>query len=205
MVIFKKSFIFIFYLPLIFSLNPNIKTSKTKIVNTKIPDIYKRHLMNNILLTSIGSSCGPLLFGYLNFFYPKSNNNNEDGVLCKDRMGKEVYEDEWINNNPFPNRNLVEGLKGDPYYIITTSDSKLEKFAINAICTHLGCVVPWNKAENKFMCPCHGSQYDYQGKVIRGPAPKSLSLGKLNTNNNQVFISPWNEKDFRTDEQPWWI
>ena len=120
-------------------------------------------------------------------------------------MGKEVYEDEWINNNPFPNRNLVEGLKGDPYYIITTSDSKLEKFAINAICTHLGCVVPWNKAENKFMCPCHGSQYDYQGKVIRGPAPKSLSLGKLNTNNNPVFISPWNEKDFRTDEQPWWI
>lgn len=148
---------------------------------------------------------GLYYFDILIFFYPKSNNNNEDGVLCKDRMGKEVYEDEWINNNPFPNRNLVEGLKGDPYYIITTSDSKLEKFAINAICTHLGCVVPWNKAENKFMCPCHGSQYDYQGKVIRGPAPKSLSLGKLNTNNNPVFISPWNEKDFRTDEQPWWI
>lgn len=25
--------------------------------------------------------------------------------------------------------------------------------------------------ENKFMCPCHGSQYNKQGKVVRGPAP----------------------------------
>ena len=36
---------------------------------------------------------------------------------------------------------------------------------VNAVCTHLGCVVPWNKAANKFMCPCHGSQYDKNGKV----------------------------------------
>lgn len=42
---------------------------------------------------------------------------------------------------------------------------------INAVCTYLGCVVPWNAAENKFICPCHGSQYNNQGRVVRGPAP----------------------------------
>jgi hypothetical protein len=29
----------------------------------------------------------------------------------------------------------------------------------------------WPQNENKFMCPCHGSQYNAQGKVVRGPAP----------------------------------
>merc|ERR1712194_708542 len=46
---------------------------------------------------------------------------------------------------------------------------------INAVCTHLGCVVPWNRAANKYICPRHGSQYDFTGKVIRGPAPLSLA------------------------------
>ena len=33
--------------------------------NPIIPDVYKRDLMNKILLTSIGTSCGPLLYGFL--------------------------------------------------------------------------------------------------------------------------------------------
>lgn len=46
------------------------------------------------------------------------------------------------------------------------------------MCTHLGCVVPWNKAENKFKCPCHGSQYDANGMKIRGPAPLVRAAGQ---------------------------
>lgn len=48
---------------------------------------------------------------------------------------------------------------------MVTEDKKVQDYGIVAVCTHLGCVVPWNKAENKFMCPCHGSQYDFTGKV----------------------------------------
>jgi Rieske Fe-S protein len=54
-------------------------------------------------------------------------------------------------------RALVQGLKGDATYLIVTDDNKMENFGVNAVCTHLGCVVPWNKAANKFMCPCHGT------------------------------------------------
>ena len=46
-----------------------------------------------------------------------------------------------------------------------SEDNTLEDFGVNAVCTHLGCVVPWNKSANKFCCPCHGSQYDKNGKV----------------------------------------
>ena len=44
--------------------------------------------------------------------------------------------------------------------------------AISLICTHLGCVV--NKIEGGFSCPCHGSIFDSQGLVVKGPAPKGL-------------------------------
>ena len=57
--------------------------------------------------------------------------------------------------------------QGDATYLIVTGDNTIEKFGVNAVCTHLGCVVPWNQAENKFMCPCHGSQYDPQVRPPR--------------------------------------
>lgn len=176
----------------------NIKT------NNKIPDIAKRDLMNKILLNSVYASCGPLLFGYLNFFYPKQNSNTNGGLIAKDKIGDDVILDSWIKNNPYPSRNLVQGLKGDPYYLISVNDNSIEKYALNAVCTHLGCVVPWNKAENKFMCPCHGSQYNSEGKVIRGPAPKSLALAEVDINDNKVYLKDWTIKDFRTNEDPWW-
>ena len=69
---------------------------------------------------------------------------------------------------------------------------------------HLGCVVPWNKAANKFMCPCHGSQYDETGKVVRGPAPLSLALAHIEDNAGVVTFTPWTETDFRTGLNPWW-
>ena len=46
-------------------------------------------------------------------------------------------------------------------------------FAMTAVCTHLGCIV--FKTEWGFQCPCHGSQYNGSGKVIGGPAPRSLA------------------------------
>jgi len=70
--------------------------------------------------------------------------------------------------------------------------------------THLGCVVPFNRAQLKYICPCHGSQYDFNGKVIRGPAPLSLALAHVNDVDGKVVLSPWTETDFRTDLAPWW-
>lgn len=46
--------------------------------------------------------------------------------------------------------------------------------AIYKVCTHLGCLYNWNSQENKFICPCHGSQFQANGSYIQGPAPRSL-------------------------------
>lgn len=46
-------------------------------------------------------------------------------------------------------------------------------YAISLVCTHLGCIVGQGD-NNGFLCPCHGSKFDDQGKVIAGPAPRAL-------------------------------
>ena len=62
---------------------------------------------------------------------------------------------------------------GFAHPIVLFQNASGELFAISTTCTHAGCEV--RKTKSKFECPCHGSQYDLSGKVIRGPAPAALT------------------------------
>ncbi|HWU58660.1 MAG TPA: Rieske (2Fe-2S) protein [Microbacteriaceae bacterium] len=60
--------------------------------------------------------------------------------------------------------------------------------AFSAICTHQGCVVA--PADNRFDCPCHGSQFDgATGKVLHGPATKPLPSLTATVNGTRVTVS----------------
>ena len=47
-------------------------------------------------------------------------------------------------------------------------------YVLWARCTHLGCTPNWFADQNRFRCPCHGSNYTMAGDVIAGPAPRPL-------------------------------
>lgn len=47
-------------------------------------------------------------------------------------------------------------------------------YTLWARCTHLGCTPNWFGDQNRFRCPCHGSNFTSDGDVIAGPAPKPL-------------------------------
>lgn len=44
----------------------------------------------------------------------------------------------------------------------------------SAVCSHMGCIVQWNRGEGTWDCPCHGSRYGVDGKVLHGPAVRDL-------------------------------
>lgn len=53
-------------------------------------------------------------------------------------------------------------------------DSSGKIFAVNPICTHLGCLLSWNNIDKTWDCPCHGSRFDYEGHNLYDPAIKDL-------------------------------
>ena len=56
------------------------------------------------------------------------------------------------------------------------------------ICTHLGCGYRWDGADNKFLCPCHGSSFDRNGQVLGGPAPRPLDVLPSKTENGRLLV-----------------
>lgn len=60
--------------------------------------------------------------------------------------------------------------------------------AFSAVCTHLGCIVQWQKDQNQFLCPCHGGQFSSDGVVVGGPPPKPLAKLPFVVNGENVTI-----------------
>lgn len=57
---------------------------------------------------------------------------------------------------------------------VWVKEDSLGVMAIVATCTHLGCEVHYYPEKKEWLCPCHASIYDIEGKPISGPAPKAL-------------------------------
>ena len=58
--------------------------------------------------------------------------------------------------------------------------------ALSLVCTHLGCTVEQNA--DGFACPCHGSRYDKNGDVQRGPAAKPLRALRIELKADSTLI-----------------
>lgn len=66
-----------------------------------------------------------------------------------------------------PPRNVPDG----KFWLVRTQDHLITLYKA---CTHLDCMFDWNPQDKIFVCPCHGSRFSLDGKVLTGPAPRDL-------------------------------
>lgn len=60
-----------------------------------------------------------------------------------------------------------------PPFIVSRDDT--DYFVVSAECTHQACLIPAFSATKTSTCPCHGSRFGHDGRVIRGPAGAPLT------------------------------
>ena len=65
-------------------------------------------------------------------------------------------------------------INGQKVGIYRSNDDKI--YAVNPICTHLGCLLSWNDVDKTWDCPCHGSRFDFTGKSLYDPSFKNLDI-----------------------------
>ena len=65
-------------------------------------------------------------------------------------------------------------LKLDGRNVAAYRDEQGKVHAVSAACTHMGCLVGWNGNDRSWDCPCHGSRFALDGRVLHGPAVKPL-------------------------------
>jgi len=193
------------FAPVPMTANNRISTSLNAAAEELYIDQDRRNLMNLIMFGSLTVTVAGLGVPYILFFIPPGSGGGGGGVPAKNALGDDLYATAYLESKLAKDRSLAQGLKGDATYLIVKEDKTLESYGLNAVCTHLGCVVPWSAPNNKFMCPCHGSQYAPTGAVVRGPAPLPLALAHCDVDETgKIIFSPWTETDFRTDGKPWW-
>ena len=120
----------------------------------------ERRSFLTIALKLIGTVIGLVLlwgFGRFSLFSSTSNKIREvhRGLIAKLRPGVPSHVPE-----------------AGAWLVITEQGSKPK--ALDDRCPHLGCRYTWNTKLNRYHCPCHGSEFDIKGKVLRGPAAKPI-------------------------------
>jgi cytochrome b6-f complex iron-sulfur subunit len=86
------------------------------------------------------------------------------------------------------------------FYLVRLADGGF--LALYRKCTHLGCAVPWDQASGQFVCPCHASAFEVDGKVVNPPAPRPLDRfpetitdGVLAVDTGQPIERDWTTPD----------
>ncbi|MBL7959496.1 Rieske (2Fe-2S) protein [bacterium] len=147
--------------------------------------VSRRNFLSSVLATSSGLVLGNLA---------SSSPLNAAGILDEPHAGGNSLS---INIEDYPELKEAGGYKvlkevaigdmTDSIIIVRKSDTDF--LAYSSICRHKKCNVKYKKERDLFVCPCHGSTYDINGKVIKGPSQGDIPKYKTKLKNNTLEIS----------------
>lgn len=89
------------------------------------------------------------------------------------RPATEVFDSGPLSN--YGADGVYDGFRGDGFFLVRRDG---EVIALSSVCTHKGCKVR-AQADRSYLCKCHGSRFDPEGKVLKGPAKRELPRLKV--------------------------
>ena len=74
----------------------------------------------------------------------------------------------------------------DPVFVVRTVAGEL--IGVSAVCTHLHCVLDFDRGKSRLACPCHEGSFDLSGNVLTGPPPRPLRTYRVETRLGQIYL-----------------
>ncbi|MCB0833562.1 MAG: ubiquinol-cytochrome c reductase iron-sulfur subunit [Bacteroidetes bacterium] len=81
---------------------------------------------------------------------------------------------------------MIDGIEDN---LIIVRQSEKNYVVLSSICRHKKCNVKFRNSKQLFVCPCHGSNYDLEGSVVKGPSSGPLPKYKVEVNETILKIT----------------
>lgn len=121
--------------------------------------------------------CSPVFSPQRHITPPAAKSIMKNGLEAAKGLGRGVFAVPKENIDNFPNGHggIVE-YGGEKYGVYKDEDGQC--YIVEVRCPHMGCQLEWNPDELSWDCPCHGSRFDYRGKLIDNPAQENLACAE---------------------------
>jgi Rieske Fe-S protein len=131
--------------------------------------VNRRQLLNWFLGTSFGALIASVIYPVLRYMTPPkiaeaSTNQVEAGEVNDPQLLERGYK--------------IVRFGAEPVILVRAAEGDFRAFS--ATCTHLDCIVGYQKEQTRIYCNCHGGCYDLQGRNVSGPPPRPLTPYKVN-------------------------
>jgi len=131
--------------------------------------VNRRQLLNWFLGTSFGALLASVIYPVLRYMTPPkiaeaSTNQVEAGEVNDPQLLERGYK--------------IVRFGAEPVILVRAAEGDFRAFY--ATCTHLDCIVGYQKEQTRIYCNCHGGCYDLQGRNVSGPPPRPLTPYKVN-------------------------
>src|SRR5512140_3861552 len=129
----------------------------------------RRSFVNWFLGSAVGALAASVLYPVLRYVSPPripeaSTNQIEAGPVNDPALMEKGFK--------------IVRFGAEPVILVRLSDTDFRAFS--ATCTHLDCIVGFQKDKTRIYCNCHGGQYDMNGRNVGGPPPRPLTPFKVN-------------------------
>ena len=74
----------------------------------------------------------------------------------------------------------------DPVFVVRASETQV--VALSAICTHMRCVLRWERETGTIRCPCHDGRFDRNGNPISGPPKRALPQYAVEVRADEIVV-----------------